>query len=165
MNGQPQAPYGQAPYGQPQPQAPYGQPPEGQPQAPYGQPQPQAPYGQPQYQRQQFQPTTNYSSTYHQQGNPQGMPPYQMPVAAGEEPLRVSQYIGMMIVGALPLIGFIMLLVWAFGGSYNTNKRNYARAILLLSVILTVVSIAAIILLTLIGSSLITSINDYYNYM
>ena len=45
--GQPQqAPYGQAPYGQPQ--QPYGQAPYGQPQAPYGQPPyGQAPYGQP----------------------------------------------------------------------------------------------------------------------
>jgi len=41
----------------------------------------------------------------------------------------------MFFLSAIPIVGFIMLMVWAFGGSVNLNKKNYARAILLLSLI------------------------------
>jgi hypothetical protein len=37
----------------------------------------------------------------------------------------------MMILSGIPLVGFILLLVWAFSSTENPNKKNYARAVLL----------------------------------
>lgn len=59
--------------------------------------------------------------------------------------MSVGSYIGMMLLACIPLVGFILLLVWAFGSNENPNKKNYARAVLLLSVIAIVISIIFII--------------------
>ncbi len=38
-------------------------------------------------------------------------------------------------ISSLPLIGFIMLLVWAFGDDANIHKKNWAKGSLLLALI------------------------------
>ena len=38
-------------------------------------------------------------------------------------------------ISSLPLIGFIMLLVWAFGDEANIHKKNWAKGSLLLALI------------------------------
>ena len=38
-------------------------------------------------------------------------------------------------ISTLPLIGFIMLLVWAFGDDPNIHKKNWAKGSLLLALI------------------------------
>lgn len=38
-------------------------------------------------------------------------------------------------ISSLPLIGFIMLLVWAFGNDGNINRQNYAKGSLIIFVI------------------------------
>lgn len=65
---------------------------------------------------------------------------YQQPIQPNyqndlTQPLGVGQYIGMMILSGIPLVGFILLLVWAFGSSVNKNKKNYARAVLIVGII------------------------------
>ena len=55
--------------------------------------------------------------------------------AMNSQPLGVGQYIGMMILTGIPLVGFILLLVWSFGSNVNKNKKNYARAMLILQII------------------------------
>ncbi|MCL2503413.1 MAG: hypothetical protein FWE94_02220 [Coriobacteriia bacterium] len=59
---------------------------------------------------------------------------------ANSEPLSVGSYIGIFILSAIPLVGLIVLLVWAFSSSTNLNRKNYARATLILSVICIAVS-------------------------
>ena len=73
---------------------------------------------------------------------PVQQPYYQQPVqtnfqnnAMNSQPLGVGQYIGMMIVSGIPLVGFIMLLVWSFGSNANINKKNYARAVLIVAIV------------------------------
>ncbi|MCL6217897.1 hypothetical protein [Zunongwangia pacifica] len=44
-------------------------------------------------------------------------------------------------VAGLPFIGIIMLLVWAFGSDPNYTRRNWAKGMLLLYVIMIVLSI------------------------
>lgn len=55
----------------------------------------------------------------------------QQPVAysekPGSDPLRVGQYIGMLLLLCVPLLNIILLFVWSFGGSVNLNKKNFAR--------------------------------------
>jgi len=38
-------------------------------------------------------------------------------------------------ISSLPLIGFIMLLVWAFGNERNIHKKNWAKGSLLIALI------------------------------
>lgn len=57
------------------------------------------------------------------------------------EPLRVGQYIGMFLLMIVPILSIILLFVWSFGGTVNLNKKNFARAVLILSAIGMVLSI------------------------
>lgn len=61
----------------------------------------------------------------------------QVPQAAYPDsaPLGVGQYLLMMLITAIPVVGLIMMLVWAFDGNTNVNRRNYARATLILGAI------------------------------
>lgn len=47
-------------------------------------------------------------------------------------PMRVGQWIVVLIATLLPGINVLLLLFWAFFGSINKNLQNYSRAVLLL---------------------------------
>jgi len=49
-------------------------------------------------------------------------------------PLSTSEYFVTMLVLGLPVIGFVLMLVWSFGGG-NLNRRNMCRAVLIFAVI------------------------------
>lgn len=40
-----------------------------------------------------------------------------------------------LFLSAIPIVNFILLLVWAFGGGANPNKANWAKAALLFLVL------------------------------
>lgn len=50
------------------------------------------------------------------------------------KPMTLGQFLAMMILGAIPLVGFILLLIWSFSDNVNLNKKNYARAALIIAV-------------------------------
>ncbi|MDR1613888.1 MAG: hypothetical protein LBT97_14095 [Planctomycetota bacterium] len=57
--------------------------------------------------------------------------PYARPVLPENPPVpSVGEWMLTLLVTAIPLIGFIMLFVWAFGDG-NPNRKNWARASLL----------------------------------
>lgn len=64
-------------------------------------------------------------------------PTYQDP---NREPLSVGSYLLMFIVMSIPLVNFIMLFVWAFGNT-NINRKNFAKASLIIMAIGIVLSI------------------------
>lgn len=45
--------------------------------------------------------------------------------------MSLGDWIITMIVLAIPLVGFIMMLVWAFSSGTNPNKANYCKAALI----------------------------------
>lgn len=49
--------------------------------------------------------------------------------------MTVKDWIITTILVAIPIVGFIMLFIWAFGDGANPNKANWAKASLLLMVI------------------------------
>lgn len=55
--------------------------------------------------------------------------------------MGVKDWVITLIITALPLIGIVMLFVWAFGSEANLNKQNWAKATLLLGVIIGVISL------------------------
>jgi len=47
------------------------------------------------------------------------------------KPLTVGEWFIMMLVTAIPVVGIVMLFVWAFSENTNVNKANWAKASLL----------------------------------
>ena len=50
-------------------------------------------------------------------------------------------YFGYEILFSIPIIGFIMLLIYAFGGTKNINLRNFARSYFCLFIIAMIIFI------------------------
>ena len=50
-------------------------------------------------------------------------------------PMSVKDWFITIFVLAIPLVGIVMYLVWAFGSTGNLNRRNFCRASLLWVVI------------------------------
>ena len=48
--------------------------------------------------------------------------------------ISTGEWIVSLILSYIPLIGLIMLLVWAFGGSTSPTKANWAKAQLIIVV-------------------------------
>ena len=85
----------------------------------------------------------NYQPAY-QPGNPADNIPEEY------RPISMWGYFGYELLFSIPCVGFILLLVFAFGGTSNVNVRNFARSyfcfilvMLILSIILAVILIAS----------------------
>ena len=44
------------------------------------------------------------------------------------KPISMWGYFGYQILFSIPVIGFIFILIYSFGGTNNINLRNYARS-------------------------------------
>ena len=60
-------------------------------------------------------------------------------------PISMWGYFGYQILFAIPVIGFIFLIIFALGGHSNVNVKNYARSYfcMLLIVVILIVILAA----------------------
>lgn len=65
-------------------------------------------------------------------------------------PISMWGYFGYELLFCIPLVGFILLLVFSFGGTRNINLRNFARSYFCLLII--AVIIAVIVFAILAGS-------------
>ncbi len=45
--------------------------------------------------------------------------------------MSVKDWVITILITAIPLVGVIMLFVWAFGSNENPNKSNWAKALLI----------------------------------
>ncbi len=90
------------------------------------------PYNQPQYSQQGFT-GPGYSQ----------VPPTPAYNFTPEGEVSVGEWFVTIILTFLPCIGVIMLLVWAFGSETSATKRNWARATLIIMLILTVLGVLA----------------------
>lgn len=61
-------------------------------------------------------------------------------------------------LSTLPLIGFIMILVWAFSGDTNIHKKNWAIGTLILWVIALIIAFAFLFLFG--GIAILTQMFD-----
>lgn len=53
----------------------------------------------------------------------------------GVESLSVGDYIVILFLMMIPILGIILLFRWSFGGGVNLNKKNMARAYLIFFII------------------------------
>ena len=74
-------------------------------------------------------------------------------------PLSAWAYFEYNILFAIPLVGFIMLIVFAFDSS-NINRRNYARSFFCAYLVAIIILIVVLILALFLGISL-NSISNY----
>jgi hypothetical protein len=79
-----------------------------------------------------------------------------------DAPLSVGQYLGMLILLGIPIVGLVLVLMWAFGSNVNQNKKNYARATLILGIIVLVLAIALSSVLSIFMSEVFSSFNQGY---
>ena len=61
-------------------------------------------------------------------------------------------------LASLPLIGFILVLVWAFGSETNIHKKNWAKGNLLIMIIAFILGIMFLFLFG--GLALLTGLSD-----
>ncbi len=97
---------------------------------------PVQPKSQPSYQQQNYQQQANYQQpqsqvVYHQQ-------PSVQTVYAGFDENNIPENTNRLVCGdtsdmsfAIPLVGFIVLLVFAFGGTRNKNLKNFCEILFL----------------------------------
>ncbi|GGG81413.1 hypothetical protein [Paenibacillus radicis (ex Gao et al. 2016)] len=77
------------------------------------------------------EPQTNpYNAGYNQQVSPI---------------ISVKEWMLMMLISIIPIVGIIMMFVWAFGEG-NPTKKNYYKAALLWSAIVLVLYILIVVL-------------------
>ena len=57
------------------------------------------------------------------------------------QPMSIGDWIITFIITYLPLVGFIMLFVWAFGDGAHPSKKTWAQATLIMMVIVIVLMI------------------------
>ncbi|MEO6053171.1 MAG: hypothetical protein ABIP97_04090 [Chthoniobacterales bacterium] len=55
--------------------------------------------------------------------------------------ITVGQWIITFILQAIPIVGIVMIIIWAIGNNVPVSKRNYARAILILLAVVIVIGI------------------------
>jgi hypothetical protein len=67
-------------------------------------------------------------------------------------PVSLGDWIITLIVLAIPIVGIVMLFVWAFSGSTPPSKQNYCRAALILAA---VVFVLWLVFFFTIGASLL----------
>jgi Na+/proline symporter len=97
-------------------------------------------------------PPTNHYTEVTMNDQLSGMQP-------GSEPMSVKDWFVTILISAIPLVGFIMLLVWAFDASTNTNKKNWAKASLLWMLIWVVLAVIFFALF----AGLLMSLGSSYN--
>ncbi len=61
--------------------------------------------------------------------------------------LTIGDWLITFLIQAIPLVGFIMLFVWAFGGDTHPSKKTWAQATLIFMAIVVVLTIIVFILI------------------
>ncbi|MCZ6704154.1 MAG: hypothetical protein O6940_14085 [Ignavibacteria bacterium] len=51
------------------------------------------------------------------------------------QPMSIGEWIITFIITYIPLVGFIMLFVWAFGDGTHPSKKTWAQATLIMMVV------------------------------
>ena len=55
-------------------------------------------------------------------------------------PISMWGYFGLEILFSIPVVGFIILIVYALGGTKNVNKKNFARSYFCFVIIFVVIA-------------------------
>ena len=67
-------------------------------------------------------------------------------------PISMWGYFGLEILFSIPVVGFIILIVFALGGTRNVNKKNFARSYFCYTIIVCVIAIVIFAILMATGA-------------
>ncbi len=71
--------------------------------------------------------------------------------------VSTKEWVITLFVTALPVVGFIMLIIWAFGGDTKQSKANWAKGKLIW---MSICLIVALLIIGTFGSSIIELIKE-----
>ena len=74
------------------------------------------------------------------------------------KPISMWGYFGYEILFSIPIVGFILLLVFAFGGTSNKNLKNFARSYFCFFILAVIVGI---IIAATVGGAAVAGLSDY----
>lgn len=79
------------------------------------------------------------------------------------KPISMWGYFGYELLFSIPCVGFILLLVFAFGGTKNVNLKNFARSYFCYFIIAAAITVIGIIIMVTLGgfATIIERINTY----
>lgn len=103
---------------------------------------------------QEPQPYNNGQQYYQQPSQNQYQTPFTAPQTQAEEHVSVKEWFLSMLILMIPIVGIVMVFVWAFGDSTKKSKSNYFKAYLIWLLILVVLSIIIAILIAALGIGL-----------
>lgn len=66
-------------------------------------------------------------------------------------PISAWGYFGYNLLFSIPILGFILLIVFACGGTANINLKNYARSFFCTFAIALIIAVIAAIIITVTG--------------
>lgn len=69
------------------------------------------------------------------------------------KPMGAWSYFGHSLLFSIPIVGFILLIVFALGGTKNINKRNYARSFFCGYILVAIIAIITLVLFLVFGAS------------
>lgn len=75
--------------------------------------------------------------------------------------MSVMDWFWTIIVSGIPLVGLVMLFVWAFGENTRPAKATWAKAVLLVSAV--VIALYIVIAFTMVGCVGIMSLSDIFS--
>jgi len=84
--------------------------------------------------------------------------------SVSSETVSLGDWIVTMILSGIPIVGLIMILVWAFGGGAKPSKKNYARALIIMALIGIVLGIISSILFAGAIAAFSQNISSSYSY-
>ena len=76
--------------------------------------------------------------------------------------VSIGQFIGCFFLFAIPIVGFIVAIVWACGGIKNKTLVNYARAMLIMIAIAVVITIIFAVIAAITGADFLRNLRGYY---
>jgi len=76
------------------------------------------------------------------------------------KPMTIGDWIITFIITYIPLVGFIMLFVWAFGGGTHPSKKTWAQALLIMMAIGIILAIIFFSVIASIIGNLIGGMNQ-----
>lgn len=69
----------------------------------------------------------------------------QVNIPAEYQPISMWGYFGYTLLFGIPCVGFILILVFSFGGTKNINLRNFARSYFCIWIISAIILVIAIV--------------------
>jgi uncharacterized membrane protein YqjE len=75
-------------------------------------------------------------------------------------PMSMKDWFITLLISYIPLVGLIMLLIWAFDSTTNLNKKNWAKASLVWMLVGIGIAIILIVVFASIFMGVISSMNN-----